>query len=127
MSIFKIAAIGLVTVVCVMALRDVKSDLALVVAVAGSVIILLMLVGEFTEVFAALEEIVTKAGLSGEVVGLVFKVIGIGYITEFSAGLIEDCGMKSLADKVVLGGKVIIFALSLPIISKLFELISGML
>ena len=53
--------------------------------------------------------------------------MAIGYLVEFSAGVVEDFGSKSIADKLVLAGKVIIFAVSLPIIKSLLTLIDGFL
>ena len=60
-------------------------------------------------------------------VTLLFKVIAVGYITEFSASVIEDVGLSSLADKVTLAGKLIIVGVSLPVVVQLFEFIAGML
>ena len=57
----------------------------------------------------------------------VLKIVGIGYITEFSAGLLSDFGSASVADKVILGGKITIVALSLPIMENLFRMLEGFL
>ena len=55
------------------------------------------------------------------------KNIGIGYLVDFSAGIIEDAGAKSVSEKVILAGKVLIMAMSLPILVKLFEIIESIL
>ena len=51
------------------------------------------------------------------------KIIGLGYLIEFSANVCRDSGNNSIADKVVLAGKIMIFVISMPIISNLFEMI----
>lgn len=127
MEIFRIAAIALVTAFCVIVLREVKSELAAAVGLAGGIIVLLSAVNYFTDIFSVVSSLAKRAGLAGGVVTLLFKVIAVGYITEFSASVIEDMGMPSLADKVTLGGKLIIVCVSLPIVVKLFEFIAGML
>lgn len=127
MEIFRIAAIALVTAFCVMLLRDVKSELAVAVGIAGGVIVLLSVINYFTDIFAVIASIAKRAGLAVSVVTLLFKVIAVGYITEFSSSLIDDLGMSSLADKVTLAGKLIIVGVSLPVVVKLFEFIAGML
>ena len=58
---------------------------------------------------------------------IIVKIVAIGYLVEFSAGVIEDFGSKSIADKLILAGKVIIFAVSVPIIRSMLELIGGFL
>lgn len=127
MEIFRIAAIALVTAFCAMILRDIKSELALLVAFAGGIIVLLSVVDYFSDIFSVISSIAKRAGLATSVVTLLFKVIAVGYIAEFSASLIEDVGLPSLADKVTLAGKLIIVGISLPIVVRLFEFIAGML
>lgn len=127
MEIFRIAAIALVTAFCVLLLRQVKSELALIVALVGGIIVLLSVIGYFSDIFSVIAAITKRAGLAASVVTLLFKVIAVGYITEFSASLIEDAGLSSLADKVTLAGKLIIVVASLPVVVELFEFIAGLL
>ncbi len=127
MEIFKIAAIALVTAFCVMILRDIKSDLAMLVAFAGGIIVLLSVIDYFSDIFSVISSIAARAGLATSVVTLLFKILAVGYISEFSASLIEDAGLGSLADKVTLAGKLIIVASALPVIVELFEYIAGAL
>lgn len=127
MEIFKIAAIALITAFCVLVLREVKSELAPIVALAGGVVVLLSVVGYFSDVFSVITSVAQKAGLATSVVTLLFKVIAIGYITEFSSSLIDDMGLSSLSDKVTLAGKLIIVAVSLPVVVQLFNFIAGLL
>ncbi|MCH5157734.1 MAG: hypothetical protein J1F33_00920 [Clostridiales bacterium] len=127
MEIFKIVAVALITAFCVMILRDVKSELALIVGLAGGVIVVLSVVNYFSDIFGVISNIARRAGLATSVVSLLFKIIAVGYITEFSASLIEDAGLSSLADRVTFAGKLIIVAASIPVIVELFEFIAGML
>lgn len=53
--------------------------------------------------------------------------MGIGYITEFAASIVEESGSKAMADKIVMAGKIIILIVSLPILSALFDLITELL
>ena len=61
--------------------------------------------------------------VDGEILKLAVKVIGVGYITEFTADIVEDFGNKVIASKVVFGGKVVVCGITLPIIKKLFVLL----
>ncbi len=127
MEIFRIAAIALVTAFCAVVLRDIKSELAVLVAFAGGIIVLLSVVDYFSGIFSIVSDIAKRAGIAASVVTLLFKVIAVGYISEFSASLIEDAGLSSLADKVTLAGKLIIVSVSLPVVVELFKFIAGML
>ena len=58
---------------------------------------------------------------------ILLKIVGVGYLTEFGAGILQDFGSNAVADKVILGGKLTIVLLSLPIIQSLLELIRSFL
>lgn len=126
-AIFKIILIGLITCFATLILRPVKSDFALLVAVVGGMIILILTLNYFSSIFSTFSSIIEKTGLSKNIFSLVLKVVGIGYITEFSAGLCADCGNSGLADKMLLAGKVILLVMSLPIITDILEIVAELL
>ncbi len=127
MDIVKIAAAGVITAVCALILRETRADMAIAVTLAGGVIVLLMVLDKVVGIFTVFETLMQRAGIDNRIFSLLVKIIGIGYVTDFSAGVIEDTGSKSLADKVVLAGKIIIMTLALPVVVKLFDLIAGLL
>ena len=127
MDIVKISAMGIVTAFAVVMLREQKSEIAMLVGIAGGCLILLSLIDYFTEVLSAISRIAEKTGIPSQIYKAVMKIISIGYIADFSAGIVEDSGQKALAEKIVLGGKLIIMVLALPIITMLFDTIAGVL
>jgi len=127
MIIIQIAAIAIVTAICVAVLRDAKSETAYLVGIAGGLIILIMVLDLALGIFSAIDGIVARSGLDGSVARAVIQIVGIGYITEFAAGICEDAGSKSLADKLILGGKIVIMVIAMPIVITLFETIAGLI
>ncbi len=127
MEIFKIAAIGLLTALSAALVRDSRSDVAFAVVVAGGAIMLTMLVDYFTGIFAFFDELVNKTGVDRGVVKTLFKIVGIGYVAELAAGICEESGAKSVGDKIVLGGKLIIFTLTVPILRFLLDIIGSLM
>ncbi len=127
MDIVKIAAAGVITAVCALILRETRADMALAVTLAGGVVILLMVLDKAAGIFTTFGTLMQRAGIDNQIFSLLVKIIGIGYVTDFSAGIVEDTGSKSLADKVVLAGKILIMTLALPVVVKLFDLIAGLL
>ena len=125
--ILKIVAIGLITCFAVLIVKPVKSDFALIIGVVGGIIILSMVLNCFTSIFNSFSSIVQKTGLNQKIFSLIIKVVGIGYLTEFSANLCSDCGNNGLADKMLLGGKVVLLVLSLPIINNILSIVMELL
>ncbi len=124
MDILKIAAVGIITAFCSLTLKENKSSLSIVVGLAGGCVIIFMLLDYFADIFINITSVIERAGIQSNVLKSVIKIIGIGYITEFSAGIVEDAGSKSVAEKIVMAGKVIILIVSMPMINALFDLIS---
>ena len=61
--------------------------------------------------------------LDSDIFILLIKIIGVGYITEFSANICQDSGNSAMASKILLAGKLVIFVMAIPIITSLIELI----
>ena len=127
MELVKIIGVALVTAFAALFLRGTKPELSFAVTIAGAVIILLFIVDMLASSFQIFGEIAKKTGIDDSLVKIIVKIVAIGYLVEFSAGVIEDFGSKSIADKLILAGKVIIFAVSVPIIRSMLELIGGFL
>ena len=127
MIIIQIASIAIITAICVAILKDAKSQGAYLVGIAGGLIILILVMDLALGIFDTITSIVTRSGLDGNVARAIIQIVGIGYITEFSAGICEDCGNKGLADKLILGGKIVIMVIAMPIVITLFDTIAGLL
>ena len=127
MEIIKIIGIGIVTSVCVLVVKQIKPEIAVVLGIAGSLIIVVMVINMLAEVLDVFNLIVDKTGISKELFTAILKIIGVGYITEFGANVCLDSGSANIADKVLLGGKIVIMVLALPIITSLIEIIVSIL
>lgn len=126
-EILKIIGLALITTISVIILKQQKPEIAVIVGVAGSVLIFFYLVDMISDVFGLFETVVSKTNIDSELFVVLIKIIGIGYITEFSANICSDSGNSAIASKIILAGKLTIFLLSVPIIISLIELIVGLL
>lgn len=127
MDALKICAVGIITAFCVLVLRDSKSEIAVIVGVVGGCVILLMLLDYLGDIFGVISDLSERSGIDGKLLKTTLKIVGVGYITEFSAGIAEDAGSKSVSEKMIFAGKIIITALSMPVIVSIFELVAALL
>ncbi len=127
MDIFKIIGVGVITAITALIVRQIKPEVSIIITITGGVLILLMLVESLTSIFSVFNQIIEKSGLESGLFTTILKIVGIGYITEFSANLCNDAGVSSIADKILLGGKIIILALALPIVTNILNIISELL
>lgn len=127
MLIFRIIAIALVVTIATLVIKQFRPDLAIIVSIAGGILVLLLLVGQLTSVFSWVDNLAVKTGINSKIFSPIFKIIGIGYLAEFAASVCEDAGNKSMAAKVVLAAKIIILVLSLPVLNQLVDTIVSVL
>ncbi len=127
MELIRIIGVGLVTAIAAILLRSTKPELSFAVTVAGCVIILIFSLDILWGTFGIFQEIGEKTGIDSALIRIILKIIAIGYLVEFAAGVVEDFGSKSVADKLVFAGKVIIFTVSVPIVQTLVSLVGSFL
>lgn len=127
MELIRIIGVGLVTAIAAILLRSTKPELSFAVTVAGCVIILIFSLDILWSTFGIFEQIGEQTGIDNSLIRIILKIIAIGYLVEFAAGVVEDFGSKSVADKLVFAGKVIIFTVSVPIVQTLVSLVGSFL
>ena len=127
MDIFKIVGIGVVACIIVIIVKQLKPELAVTVIVATSVLILIYVLKNFSQIFFIFNQIIEKTGINSDLFMILIKIIGVGYLVEFGASICEDSGNSSIANKVILGGKIAIFVMAIPIVQNLFNLILELL
>ena len=127
MEIFRIIGVAFVTAVAAIVLKSSKPELSFAVTVTGVVIILIFVADMLQNTVNIISSIAGMTGIENGLIKILLKIVGIGYLTEFSAGLLNDFGSNAVADKVTLAGKLTILVLSLPVIESVLGLIRGFL
>ena len=126
-EILKIIGVAFITSISAVILRATKPELSFAVTVTGIIIILMFIVEMLQGTMAIFASISSMTGVENGLLKLLLKIVGVGYLTEFSAGILTDFGSASIADKVGLAGKVTVVLLSMPVVESLLTLISGFL
>lgn len=125
--IVKLALVTVILAIIIIYLKSVNPELAMLAAICAGAILIMAALDMLNEVFALYERIASVSGISDTSLKIVIKVTVISYIVEFSAGIVEEFGMKSLADKLVFIGKIIIILLAVPVLEAMINVIEGLL
>ena len=123
MELLKVLVLGIVISVLSVLLKQIKPEYSLICILVGSIILIIYIINSVQDVFGYFSQIVNKTGVDTSLFTTLLKIIGVGYLIEFTASVCNDSGNSSIADKIILAGKLIIFTLSLPIITNLFDLV----
>lgn len=127
MEIIKIILVAILISIAIVFVKQIKPEFTVLIVIAGSLIIIGYILNWFTPILTAIETIISVTGISNTLIQNIIKIIGIGYLTEFASNICLDSGNSSIADKVQLAGKTFILISSLPILTQLIEIISGLL
>ncbi len=126
-EIFKIIGVAFVTSISAILLRSTKPELSFAVTVTGVIVILLFIVESLQTTVAIFAQIAKLTGVENGLIKTLIKIIGVGYLTEFATGILNDFGSNAVADKVTLGGKIAIVVLSMPVLEGLLTMVKGFL
>lgn len=123
MDIFKIVGLGLAAAILAVFVKNWRAEIAIMISVAAAIIIFLAVAPYLKAVLETFEDISNQIGLDIKYITVVLKVIGIAYVTQFGAELCRDAGESAIASKIEFGGKVMIMALSMPIMYQFLEVV----
>jgi stage III sporulation protein AD len=127
MEVMKVIILGILICFLSVLLKQIKPEYSIIAIVVGGIILVLYIVNSLINVFSFFSDVVNKTGIDGDLFLLLVKIIGIGYLIEFAVGVCNDSGHSSIGDKIVIAGKIMIFIISMPIITNLFNLILDLL
>ena len=122
-EIIKIIGIGLIALVIVVILKQYRPEYTIYISIIAGVLILFFAMEKLSGIINLLQSISDKTYINKQFLGILLKITGIAIITEFAVSICTDAGEKAIASKIEIGSKVIIIAMSIPIISSLLELI----
>lgn len=123
----KIVTAALVCSIIIIYLKSINSALAMLATIGAGIILIFFVLNYVLDAFKFINNIIELSGLDKEYYLIIFKITAIGYLVEFGADTITDFGLKSVADKLIFAGKIIIFATSLPVIYAIINLLVGIL
>ncbi len=123
MEIIKIIGVGITSLIIIMILKQYKPEFTVYVSLIAGAIILFLVMDKLSGIITLLKNISSKASINQEFLLILIKITGIAFLTEFATSICKDSGETAIANKVELGGKILIIAISIPIISSLLETI----
>lgn len=93
------------------------------ISLIAGVLILFLVMDKLVGVINLIQSISNKASINSGFLELLLKITGIAFLAEFAVSVCKDAGEGAIASKIEIGSKIIIIAMSIPIISSLLEII----
>lgn len=127
MDIAKLIGIGVSGAIAAIILKEYKPAFAVIIGMITSAVIFFFSLTEIRYVFDVIDTISQHLSLDSSYIKTVIRIIGISYLTCFGSEICRDAGQNAIAQKIDFAGKVIIIATSIPILTSVLNLLTGIL
>ncbi len=123
MEIEKILAIGIVSCLISLLLKNKNPVFACIVSLSAITVISLFSLSNLSEILDGFLDIFSESGISKTHFLNIIKVISIAYATEIICSLLSDAGENSIAKNLELAGKIAVLILTVPNVLELMTVI----
>ncbi len=127
MEIVQLVGFGVASAMLALTLRQSRPEMALLVSLAAGLCLFAAVVGKLSDVITAMTSLAERAELTGSVLPLLLRIIGVAALCELGAQLCRDAGEGGIAAKVELGGKLMVLVMAMPVALALVDLVLGIL
>ena len=118
---------ALASLFVIIAVKKYSPDYSVVASLIAGAGILMFSVEYAIPVMEVMKEFSRTADISFYNLGILVKSVACAYIAQFSSDICKDAGENDLATKIETSAKIIIGAMSLPVMRSLFEYLREMI
>lgn len=122
----KVAILGVMAVLLAIPLKKDKSEFSMLLIMVSCLIIGTLAIWKIKDVIDFLRSLEEYLGEGSVYLKILLKMVGITYVAEFGANLCKDAGYGAVASQIEFYGKLMILAVSMPILMTLFQTLTGL-
>lgn len=126
MEIFGLCIIGIIAAVMALLLRRQSPQTALLLSIGAGTLIILSVVKNLVLTTQSISGLLQSSGINTDYIVILFKVLGICFLTEFTCDTVTEAGMLSLATNISFAGKVTVLIAALPLFNDMIKAIATM-
>lgn len=127
MNIFKVIAFCIIATIFCIILSQQKKEYAILLSIISCIGIMMYALNSLFGIVDVLKKLIENSGISMEFLKIILKVVGITYLVEFGKNICNDAGQTAISKKIEMAGKIIIVSISIPILTSLVNVLSGLI
>jgi stage III sporulation protein AD len=125
-ELVKMAFLGIAGVLLAVQFKGGKAEYGIYIGLGVSIVIFCYTLRQAEAVLLQMEKIRSYLDGAESYLTILFKVIGITYVCEFSASVCRDAGYQAVAAQIELLGKLSVLFAGLPILFAVVEQLQGL-
>lgn len=111
------------SLLCKMVEKHVKEQ-AVMLGIGVCVFTMLFMLSDIPVIFGKIDKLASEAQIDSDYVTIIFKALGVCYLTQFSADICRDSGEGAIASVAEIFGKIQLVILSMPLFEDLIDSIT---
>lgn len=123
----KLVITAIIFATIIIYLKSINSELAILTTIVASLILIAKIISYLENTISFINQLFSSANIDSDIIEIILKITGIGFTVEFASDILEDFGLKSLSNKLVILGKLIILSVAFPIIYSFYNVIIGLI
>lgn len=123
----KVAAVAILAAVLCVVVRQEEKAVALGLSVLSGVFVLVLGFRFLQPIWTLIKELKDLSGLAGGATTPLFKVVGIGLLTQMAGSVCSEAGETSLAKAVEISGTILAVYASLPLLESVLSLVEKLI
>lgn len=127
MKIVSIAGICITASVMCKLFSESGKEYALYIKLAAAAAVMSMVIIFVSPIAETIRNIYSRAGADEEYLTVLFKALGICYITQFACDICKDSGENALAAQAELAGKISLMVIALPLFESLADIVARLI
>lgn len=127
MNMMTITGLAIVAVALGTVLKQKNPEYSLLLSLTAGVLILGMIITSALPLFEWIRSLFEATGAKAEYVQILFKALGLCFITQIACDACRDLGETAIASKVETAGKLSVLLVSLPLFEKILGIAGGLI
>ena len=125
MNIINMCLIAIIGVITTVIIKGYKPEIGMLVVIALSLFFLGWMLEVFGEMQSQFNAIAVELEQNKSFYKILFRIMGITYICEFSSGICKDAGHSSIATQIEIVGKMMVLLSGIPSLISVIETIKN--
>lgn len=127
MNIITIAGAAIIAAAISVLLKQYKPEYSVIINLGAGIVIFMLVVTAAAPIISQVQELIESTNLPSEYIVILFKCLGICFITQLAADVCRDSGAGSIATKVETAGKIAVLLQSLPLFKQILEVAKNLI
>ena len=123
----KIALVAITGMTLAIMVGSMRKDFSIWITIVCGMIIFFFGISKFEYIVVMFQELTDYIGINEVYIKVILKMIGIAYLSEFTASICKDAGQSTIASQVDFFGKMSMIVVSLPVLQSLLETIGELI